>query len=214
MPEARDVLMGGGLPSVKLNKPGDRFDGTIVSIGEPFQSRDYVTGDPKWWDKEKTQKVYTVCVECESDVDGKTYGLYIEQSTDLQRVTATAVRTAGARDQEVGGHWSVAVTDMEEVIKNGKKLNDKKLHGAVYTLPPSRAQQVLSAPEPATVSQPAQQAVQVDLTRPPQSQPEAAVPSVPSVPATATPAMPALESLPPEMQELMRQLMNSPQAGK
>lgn len=180
MSDARNLLMGGSLPTVSLKTTGDRFDGVVYAIHEPYQSRTMgLNPEPAFWDAEKTQPKLVVPVEFVNDADGKNYLLHIGIGTDLQKVTGRAIVDAGRSMWEVGGHLSVAVVAMEpSTIKNG---NDKKLHAAAYTPAPNRGQTTLSGGVPPTPASPPVAPAPAPVAAPPPP-PVPVVPPSPSKP--------------------------------
>lgn len=213
-PDPMGILMQGGLPPVPIKNAGDRFDGVVVRVMDPFQQRSMdAKKELQFWDNEKTQPIWVVPIELQSDLDGKSYAIYIAASSDLQRVLAKAVRDAGGATIAPGGHVSVACIGFEpSSIKGG---NDKRLHAAKYGLPPNAGQALLASSGPVVNSAPT--TVAVDLTQPPASQAQnTTVPMQDDVrpapdfaqPAPTTGGQINVADLPPDVQALMAQYQN------
>lgn len=134
-----DDFFSGGLPSAKFDTQGKVVGGRIIRVGDPMQQRDMVSGEPKFWDVEKTQPMMQLPIDIQTDerdaeIPGDTGARTLYVKGDLKRAVTEALRKAGVQGApKVGGTLEVAWTSSEQAKKKG--FNDKKLYTARYTAP-------------------------------------------------------------------------------
>jgi hypothetical protein len=134
-----DDFFSGGLPSAKFDVQGKVVGGRIIRVGDPMQQRDMATGQPKFWDVEKTQPMLQLPIdvqteERDADIPGDTGARTLYVKGDLKRAVTEAVRKAGAQGApKVGGTLEVAWTG--EVPATQRGFNAKKTYTARYTAP-------------------------------------------------------------------------------
>lgn len=152
MPTANEVLMGGGIPAAKFEKPGDSVTGTIDAEPQARQQTDFTTGEPLTWPSgdPRMQVVVTLATgqrDPSVEDDDGLRAVYIKGKS-LTAAVREAIRKTGAKGLEKGGRLTVIYTQDGPVEKRG--LNPPKLYSASYT-PPSAAavSAVLETPEPA-----------------------------------------------------------------
>lgn len=139
MSNADDFLMGGGVTSAKFEVPGTTVGGPILRQPEVQQQRDYSTGEAKFWDDGKPMQQLAVQVQTDQrdpeqpDDDG-VRAFYIKGN--MLKAVREAVRKAGAKGLETGGHLAITYTGDGEAKKRG--FNPPKLYSATYT-PPAAA---------------------------------------------------------------------------
>lgn len=142
---ANDFLMGGaGAPSAKFPTVGTSHSGRITEQPTVEQQRDFTTGNPKFWDDGNPMMQLVVTIQTDErdpsiDNDNGRRRLFVKGQ--LKTAIQEAVRAAGARGLEVGGHLTVTYTHNGEVKKTG--FNPPKLFTAQYT---PAAQAELSGP--------------------------------------------------------------------
>lgn len=165
MSEANDFLMAGGIPSAKFPTVGTTVGGTIVRQPELRQQTDITTGKPKFWDDgSPRQQIVVQLATAErdpsiADDDGER-AIYVKGN--LTKAVREAVRKAGAKGLEVGGHLSVTYVADGQSDKVG--FTPPKLYSAAYTPPTAaaaneflasggeQAAPAASAPQPAPVA--------------------------------------------------------------
>jgi hypothetical protein len=211
---AEEFLMGGGIPSAKFDTIGTTVSGTIATRPEVVQQTDLDTGDPKFWNDGKPMMQLAVTIQTElrdpevPDDDGKRK-FYVKAK--LLDAVRTAIRTAGAKNLEVGGVLTVAYVADGEVKKRGH--NPPKIYSATYQPPTAvQANAFLNGGQPAQAAPqapaqgfvPANQGAAPQWAAPAQAQPVQAAPAPAAEGAvwTAPPGMDpqqaaALAALPP-----------------
>lgn len=146
-PSAEDFLMGGGgAPSAKFPQPGTTVAGRITEQPRLEQQRDFTTGEAKFWKDGNPQMQLIVTVQTDQrdpqiDEDDGRRRLYVKGA--LKNAVADAVRAAGARGLEVGGHLTVTYTHDGQATQRG--MNPPKQYTAQYT---AAAVAELTAPDP------------------------------------------------------------------
>ncbi|MEU3426630.1 hypothetical protein [Streptomyces gardneri] len=157
MPSAAELLMGGGVTSVKFPTIGTTVIGRITQPASVEQQRDFTTGDLKFYDDGKPQYQVVVTLSTSErdpanpDDDG-TRRLYIKGQ--MAKAVSQAVRAAGAPELQVGG--TLTVTYSHDGEKKNPRFNAPKNFTAQYV---SAAATELHAPEPVPNGLTPQQAV-------------------------------------------------------
>lgn len=134
-PNADQFLMSGSSKAAKFTNTGDQMNGRIVDPPEVMQQTEFGTGKPRFWDDGKPMLQLRVILAtdfldpADPDDDGKR-ALYVKGQ--MQKAIKEAVRAAGARGLEAGGHLKVTYTGDGEA-KRG--FNPPKLYAAEYTAP-------------------------------------------------------------------------------
>lgn len=139
-----DDAFGMGGATVKFEDEGDVVDGIVLAEPKEEQSRDYQTGDPAFWDEEKTrpkmQQVWSLQVEADTDEDPDDDGkrrLYVDKKR-LKQAIYKALKDAGVKNTSeiAGGRLWVKYTGRDmEFRHNGKKPakgNEPKLFKAKF----------------------------------------------------------------------------------
>ncbi len=161
MPDANDVLMGGGggAPAVKFANPGDTVKGRIIAKPRTHQERDYDKDKPG----QGALKVFPsgdpimgITVELATDLrsptiegDDGTRTLWIE-GQHLKAAVREAVRDGGAAGLEVGGVLELTFTHREDPMDK----RSRKFWQATYTSAANAAVMAEpAAPNPATYQQ-------------------------------------------------------------
>jgi hypothetical protein len=146
---ANDFLMGGaGAPSAKFPTVGTSHGGRITEQPTVEQQRDFQTGNPKFWDDGNPMMQLVVTIQTDErdpSVENDNGRRRIFVKGQLKTAIQEAVRSAGARGLEVGGHLTVTYTHNGEVKKAG--FNPPKLFTAVY-VPAANAEMSTPAQEP------------------------------------------------------------------
>lgn len=129
-------LMGGAVPSAAFLKIGAYAEGTISEPPTISQQRDMTTNEPKVWENGDPMMQLVVTLQTEErdakieDDDGRRR-IYIK--FNMKKAVADAVRKAGAKALEVGGHLKVTYTGDGEATRRG--FNPPKFYSAVYVPP-------------------------------------------------------------------------------
>lgn len=131
---ANDFLMGGaGAPSAKFPTVGTSHGGRITEQPTVEQQRDFQTGNPKFWDDGNPMMQLVVTIQTDQrdpSVENDDGRRRIFVKGQLKTAIQEAVRNAGARGLEVGGHLTVTYTHNGEVKKAG--FNPPKQFTAKY----------------------------------------------------------------------------------
>ena len=129
--DANELLMGGGIKSVKFPTIGTVVTGTIIEPPKAQQMTKYGTNEPDFWPSgdPKMQIVVTIQTDLRDDDkdDGKRR-LYI--TPRMMPPVRDAVRRAGAPGLEVGGRITV-----KWVSGTGQGQGNPKVYAAEYTRP-------------------------------------------------------------------------------
>lgn len=133
---ANEMLMGGGIPSLKFESIGTAFSGTIAMQPEVLQQRDFTTGEPKFYDDGKPMQQIKLVLDTDQRDPDDPYDegqrtLWVKGN--LFKEMRTAVRAARAKGLEVGGKIKVAYVGDGEPPKRG--MNPPKLFKVVYEAP-------------------------------------------------------------------------------
>ena len=136
MSDPNDFLMASGIKSFKFEQVNDTAKGIIVSL-EMQQQRDIKTGQPKFWDDQKTQPMMQLRIvlatdEHDSDDDNGHRAIYVKGN--MQQAVRDAIKAAGAEKIEEGGTLAVQYTGNGHATTVG--FNPPKLYKAQYK-PPS-----------------------------------------------------------------------------
>lgn len=168
---ANNFLMGGG-KSASFKDIGKTVAGVIKQEPEVTQQRDFDSGEPAFWDKDKTepkmQLVITLLTQERDPQDPHDDGerkLYVA-SPNMRKAIAAAVRAAGRNGLAVGG--ALAVTYTHDEPKTGKG-NPPKGYSAQYVPPTGEVNVETGAAVPASTPAPA-----TTPPAPPAPQPQAA----------------------------------------
>lgn len=155
LPDANDLLMGGGIPAAKFPTIGTVVKGTVKNW-ETTQQTDFDTGKPLFWDdgKPRLQVVITIQTDerdPEVEHDDGLRKLYVKGQ--MQKAVSGAIRAAGRPGLEVGAQIAVQFNS-EEPQQRG---NPKKVYVAQYAGPDLTAGPDLlgAAAAPAPAAQPA-----------------------------------------------------------
>jgi hypothetical protein len=145
---ADDFLMGGGgAPSAKFGGYGVTVGGRITEPAQVQQQRDVQTGEKKFWKDGNPMMQLVVTVQTDqrdpmlADDDGRRR-LFVKGQ--MKTAIQDAVKLAGARGLEVGGHLQVTYT--HDGPKSNPAFSAPKQYRAQYT--PAAAAE-LHAPDPA-----------------------------------------------------------------
>jgi hypothetical protein len=157
--EANDLLMGGGVKSATFpdQQYGTTVGGLIVREPTVRQQTDYKTGEPKFFPN--GDPMMQIVVQVQTDLrdpaepnDDGVRGLYLK--AQMMQAVREAVKAAGGKGLEVGGHLAVTYV-RDEPSKLGKG-SDKKIYSAAYRLPTAQAaNNVLMGTPAATMQEPA-----------------------------------------------------------
>lgn len=136
MSDPNDFLMASGTRSFKFDAINATAKGTIVSL-DMQQQRDIKTGQPKWWDDQKTQPMMQLRVvlatdERDGDDDNGHRAIYVKGN--MQQAVRDAIKAAGAEKIEEGGTLAVQYHADGQATTVG--FNPPKLYKAQYK-PPS-----------------------------------------------------------------------------
>ena len=185
--DANDVLMGAGSPAWKFEDPGTVHEGTIAAPPQAKQEREYEKDNPgggalKFFPS--GDPIMGVVVEVQTterdatkpDDEGKRT-FYVE-GRYIKEAVRGAVRTAGARGLEVGGHIRVTFTHREDPMDK----RSRKFWTVVYTPAGNAALMAEATPQAPAPVQPVPQHVAPAPVQP------APVPQAPA-PAPAAPTM-------------------------
>lgn len=155
MPDANDVLMGGGgAPAAKFSDPGSRVVGRIVSPPQARQEREFDQanpgqGAPKFFKSGAPIMGVLVQVQTalrESADDDGVRTIYVEGQW-LKAAVRDAVRAAGCAGLEVGGQLDITFTHREDPMDK----RSRKYWQAVYT--PAAAAALMDTGAPAAPAQ-------------------------------------------------------------
>lgn len=135
-----DFLMGGGVKSFKFETTGQVAKGPILELAMQ-QQRDFKTSVPKFWDDGNPMMQLRVVIQTDerepgTDDDGQR-ALYLKG--EAQKAVRDAIRTAGAKQIEVGGTLALQYIGDGEARGN---LNPPKLFKAEYKAPVAQPQAV------------------------------------------------------------------------
>jgi hypothetical protein len=150
--DANDLLMGGGVKSAAFpdQQYGHTVSGVIVRPPQVRQQTDFDSGKPKFFDN--GDPMMQIVVQVQTDLrdpadasDDGTRAFYLKGQ--MQAAVRDAVREAGAKGLEVGGHLAVRyIRDEPNSRGRGK---DKKVYAARYTAPAAQqANDALMAGDP------------------------------------------------------------------
>lgn len=136
MSDPNDFLMASGTKSFKFDTINATAKGTIVSL-DMQQQRDIKTGQPKFWDDQKTQPMMQLRVvlatdEHDGEDDNGHRAIYVKGN--MQQAVRDAIKAAGAEKIEEGGTLAVQYYDNGQATTVG--FNPPKLYKAQYK-PPS-----------------------------------------------------------------------------
>lgn len=136
MSDPNDFLMSSGTRSFKFDTVDATAKGTIVTL-DMQQQRDYKTGQPKWWDDQKSQPMMQLRIvlatdERDGDDDNGHRAIYVKGN--MQQAVRDAIKAAGAEKIEEGG--TLAVQYYGNGTTTDPKMNPPKLYKAQYK-PPS-----------------------------------------------------------------------------
>lgn len=137
------TLGGGGGNSFPFDKVGDKVRGKVVAL-EQQQQTDMESGEPDWWDKEKTRPkiMYAVTLQTALRENGDDDGLrtvYLKGSTkpetksSLAAVRAAVKAVTGSYDIAYGGDLELAFDGEEPAATRG--FSPRKLYAAAYEAP-------------------------------------------------------------------------------
>ena len=163
---ANQLLMGSGR-SASFRTVGTTVAGVITEEPEVAQQRDFESGEPAFWDKDKTEPKMQLIItlqtqdrDPEDPHDDGVRKLYVA-SSNQRKAIAAAVRAAGKNGLAVGGVLSVTYT--KDGVKTGKG-NPPKEYAAQYVPPTGEVSvetgQPVAAPAPAPAADPVQAAAQ------------------------------------------------------
>lgn len=140
--DANDLLMGGGIKSAAFpdQQYGHTVAGAIVRPPQVRQQTDFDTGKPKHFDNgdPMMQIVVQVQTDLRDQADATDDGVrafYLKGQ--MQAAVRDAVREAGAKGLEVGGHLAIRYVKDEPNSRGRGK--DKKVYAARYTAPAAQA---------------------------------------------------------------------------
>lgn len=119
-----DEFMGGGFKTFPFDEIGDTVKGIVLEPPVKEQQRDMESGDPSFWDEEKTKpkwmfrlQLQTDLRDADDDTDDGVRTLYLSWKR-LDAVRA-AVRAAKAKTIEVGGTLALRFTEFGVAPKKG-----------------------------------------------------------------------------------------------
>lgn len=147
--DANSFLMGGA-SAVKFDDKGDTVTGVIIAEPTIAQQRDFQTGEPAFWDKDKTQPKQQMIVTLRtqerdtSDPDDDGERRLFVASPNMRKAIAAAVREAKRKGLAVGGTLTVTYTADGEKQRG---LNPPKLYSAKY-VPPAAEEVAVPDAEP------------------------------------------------------------------
>ncbi len=185
--DANDLLMSGGTKSAAFpdGQYGTVVQGPIVRRPEVRQQTDFDTGKPKIFDNGDPMQQIVVAVQTNlrdpaDPQDDGVRNLYLK--AQMQQAVRDAVKMAGARGLEVGGH--LAVTYIRDEPNSRGRGKPKKIYSAAYTAPTQQAANDVLMAAPATVS--------ATSAWPAVTQPGAAAPAPAAAPASPPGVDPAM----------------------
>jgi hypothetical protein len=125
-----------GGPSAKslLENVGDEFTGIVQGPAVKLQTKDYITGEPAFWDEEKTSPKLAWAINLMIGEELRT--LWAPIPSDVCVKFLAAVKEQKVTNVAEGGKLTVKLVGTEPVtLKNGRKGNPKKLHAVTYEAP-------------------------------------------------------------------------------
>lgn len=174
---ASEFLMGGGVISAKFPTVGTTVGGPITRVGEPQQQRDFDSGQPKFWDNGEPMMQLPVEVATElpqeSPEDDGVRCFYIKGL--MLKAVREAIRNAGAKGLEVGGHLAVTYARDGEPKRRG--FNPPKEYTAVYTPPTAQSAQSANGFLAGGIPNPTPATAAPATTQPPVQAPTAQAPA-------------------------------------
>lgn len=209
MSETQDsagLLMQGAYPTVKLDRVGDAFNGSIVRIGDKFQGKTFGKNpEPAYWDKEKTQPKWIVPIEVEDDATREMKVLNVPQGSQLQSAFAKSVISSGEKAPRVGGHIGVSLAELKPT--DGA---DQKIYFVVYSGPAAGSLMNGNTAPQSPASQP-QPVAPVSIPAPTVTQPPVA--TQPPAGIALPPGFNSWDDMSPEMQATWVKMSLAQQAG-
>lgn len=140
--DANDLLMGGGIKSATFpdQQYGHTIAGAIVRPPQVRQQTDFDTGKPKTFDNGDPMMQIVVQVQTDlrdqnDSTDDGVRAFYLKGQ--MQAAVRDAVRAAGAKGLEVGGH--LAIRYLKDEPNSRGRGKDKKVYAARYTAPHAQA---------------------------------------------------------------------------
>lgn len=140
--DANDLLMGGGIKSAAFpdQQYGHTVAGIIIRPPQVRQQTDFDTGKPKVFDNGDPMMQIVVQVQTDlrdpaDSTDDGVRAFYLKGQ--VQAAVRDAVRTAGAKGLELGGH--LAVRYIKDEPNSRGRGKDKKVYAARYTAPTAAA---------------------------------------------------------------------------
>ena len=132
------ALMGGGGRSASFKNHGDRVWGEIVK-SDRIQQRDFDSGEPLFWDDEKTQPRMQIVIslqtdEREDDEDDGVRKVYVKEPSQMLAAMRLAVTKAGAKGIANGGKFLVQYVSDGEPKRKG--MSGQKQYFVKYEAPP------------------------------------------------------------------------------
>lgn len=162
-------LMGGGGTSASFDNVGDGVAGFLIE--EPGEAQQTTFGqnpEPKFYRNGQPAMMTVLKLQTEERTDPQDDGVRVLCVADLserQKAVANAIRSAGAKDIEVGGWLSVQYTG--DGVPQQKGNRPPKLYAAQYVPPAPKQSGLMQAPPPQQVYQPP---VQQQFPNPQQAQ--------------------------------------------
>lgn len=129
---------------------------TITEKASLVQSRDYNTGEPKFWPVKtpsETPNPVMAAVIRGTDENGEERALWAQRPSALFVALAAARKTSPTGDLEIGGTLDVKYTG-EKPNENNPRLNPAKQYAVRYTAPAASASTPDTDPWAGTAEQP------------------------------------------------------------
>lgn len=126
-------FLNGGGPSAKFPTIGTKVSGTITDA-QMRQAKDYDTDEPKFWPDGGPVMELVISIRRDSpDAEGNDDARIFFSGGNIKKGLADAVRSAGSREPEVGGHLSV--TYVSDGPQPNKKRKPPKQYKVEYVPP-------------------------------------------------------------------------------
>lgn len=150
--DANSLLMGGGIKSAEFPEKqyGTTVGGLIVRAPEVRQQTDFDDGSPKFFPNGDPMMQIVVHVQTDlrdpaNPLDDGVRAFYLK--SQMMQVVRDAVKLAGAKGLDIGGH--LAITYLRDEPNSRGRGKPKKVYSAVYRMPAAQAaNDVLMAPAP------------------------------------------------------------------
>jgi hypothetical protein len=143
-----DEFMSGGPKAASFDNIGDTIEGTICGEFDRKQQTKPGSNELRYFPSGDPMYVFLIPIATEHRVDEEDDGKRtLWASYEMKKAISAAIKQAGAKGPEKGGHLKVTLTGLEPT----KYSTKKKLYSAVYTPAANNSFMVEEkAPEPET----------------------------------------------------------------